>query len=139
MELGAGVASRSDGAMSTVTDTTITTTGGAATAADDADRFVALAREVGVRAAATAARHDRDGTFVTEAYDAMRELGYLRLAVPRMPSVSHVSTISTPSTCIGKVKWITSAPGTGSPTTALVVMTSPTGAWLVNVLRPLTR
>jgi alkylation response protein AidB-like acyl-CoA dehydrogenase len=45
-------------------------------------RFVALAAEVGRRAAATDAEHDRDATFVTEAYDAMRETGYLGLAVP---------------------------------------------------------
>ncbi|HEX7097206.1 MAG TPA: acyl-CoA dehydrogenase family protein [Acidimicrobiales bacterium] len=48
----------------------------------DADRFVPLAREIGRRSAATADRHDRDGTFVVEAYDAMRDLGYLALAVP---------------------------------------------------------
>src|SRR3712207_8398894 len=46
-------------------------------------RFVTLAAEVGRRAAATDAEHDRDATFVTEAYDAMRETGYLGLAVPR--------------------------------------------------------
>lgn len=45
-------------------------------------RFVELARTVGAVAAEHAATHDRDGTFVTEAYDAMREHGYLALAVP---------------------------------------------------------
>src|SRR3712207_9232106 len=46
------------------------------------ERFVAMAAEVGRRAAATDAEHDRAATFVTEAYDAMRETGYLGLAVP---------------------------------------------------------
>ncbi|HET6948947.1 MAG TPA: acyl-CoA dehydrogenase family protein [Acidimicrobiales bacterium] len=48
----------------------------------DDDRFVALAAEVGAAAEVTAAEHDRDATFVTEAYDVMRRSGYLRLAVP---------------------------------------------------------
>ncbi|MFG6202143.1 acyl-CoA dehydrogenase family protein [Nonomuraea sp. JJY05] len=46
------------------------------------DQVVALAAEVGRRCAPSEAAHDRDATFVTEAYEAMRELGYLRLAVP---------------------------------------------------------
>jgi alkylation response protein AidB-like acyl-CoA dehydrogenase len=46
------------------------------------DRFVALAAEVGAVAATHADAHDRDATFVSEAYDAMRANGYLRLAVP---------------------------------------------------------
>ena len=46
------------------------------------DRFVSLAAEVGAVAAAHADEHDRDATFVSEAYDAMRANGYLRLAVP---------------------------------------------------------
>ncbi len=41
-----------------------------------------LARQVGAVAAEHDERHDRDATFVTEAYDAMREVGYLRLPVP---------------------------------------------------------
>jgi acyl-CoA dehydrogenase len=45
-------------------------------------RFVDLARKIGDVAARHAADHDRDATFVTEAYDAMREHGYLALAVP---------------------------------------------------------
>jgi alkylation response protein AidB-like acyl-CoA dehydrogenase len=45
-------------------------------------RFVGLAREIGAVAAAHAAEHDRDATFVTEAYAAMREHDYLALAVP---------------------------------------------------------
>jgi alkylation response protein AidB-like acyl-CoA dehydrogenase len=48
----------------------------------DDDRFVPLAREIGEVAARHAADHDRDATFVAEAYDAMREHGYLALAVP---------------------------------------------------------
>lgn len=47
------------------------------------DRFVSLAAEVGAVAAAHADAHDRDATFVSEAYDAMRANGYLRLAVPQ--------------------------------------------------------
>ncbi len=48
---------------------------------DDA-RFVGLAAHIGAVAAEHAAEHDRDATFVTEAYAAMREHGYLALAVP---------------------------------------------------------
>jgi alkylation response protein AidB-like acyl-CoA dehydrogenase len=48
---------------------------------DDA-AFCGLAAEIGAVAAAHAADHDRDATFVTEAYAAMRERGYLALAVP---------------------------------------------------------
>ncbi|MPZ86133.1 MAG: acyl-CoA dehydrogenase [Actinophytocola sp.] len=46
------------------------------------DRFVGLAARIGAVAAEHAAEHDRDATFVTEAYAAMREHGYLALAVP---------------------------------------------------------
>ncbi len=49
--------------------------------ADDA-RFVELAARIGAVAARHAGEHDRDATFVTEAYEAMRETGYLALAVP---------------------------------------------------------
>jgi alkylation response protein AidB-like acyl-CoA dehydrogenase len=48
---------------------------------DDA-RFVDLAARIGAVAAEHAAEHDRDATFVSEAYAAMREHGYLALAVP---------------------------------------------------------
>ncbi len=44
--------------------------------------FTELAARIGAVAATHAAEHDRDATFVTEAYDAMRENGYLALAVP---------------------------------------------------------
>jgi alkylation response protein AidB-like acyl-CoA dehydrogenase len=43
---------------------------------------IALAAEMGRVAAEHDAAHDRDATFVTEAYDAMHAAGYLRLAVP---------------------------------------------------------
>jgi alkylation response protein AidB-like acyl-CoA dehydrogenase len=46
------------------------------------DRFLSLAAETGAVAAAHADEHDRDATFVSEAYDTMRANGYLRLAVP---------------------------------------------------------
>jgi alkylation response protein AidB-like acyl-CoA dehydrogenase len=48
----------------------------------DRDAFVPWARELGTQFAATAAGHDRDGTFVTEAYQVLRDAGYLALAVP---------------------------------------------------------
>ncbi|MCV2490762.1 acyl-CoA/acyl-ACP dehydrogenase [Geodermatophilus sp. YIM 151500] len=46
------------------------------------EQFVALAADIGRRAAEHEPEHDRDATFVAEAYDAMRETGYLGLAVP---------------------------------------------------------
>lgn len=49
---------------------------------DGDDRFVPLAAEIGAIAAEHAADHDRDATFVTEAYEAMRSTGYLALVVP---------------------------------------------------------
>jgi alkylation response protein AidB-like acyl-CoA dehydrogenase len=55
--------------------------GHAAGPISDADT-VALAAKVGREAAPHDAAHDRDATFVTEAYDAMHASGYLRLAVP---------------------------------------------------------
>lgn len=59
---------------------TITTepTGEAATTLTPIDR----ARELGPRIAAHAARHDAEGSFVTEAYDELRAAGLLRAAVP---------------------------------------------------------
>ena len=41
-----------------------------------------MAARIGAVAAAHASAHDRDATFVAEAYEAMREEGYLALAVP---------------------------------------------------------
>jgi alkylation response protein AidB-like acyl-CoA dehydrogenase len=46
------------------------------------DEVLALAAGIGRVAAESDAGHDRDATFVTEAYAAMAERGYLRLAVP---------------------------------------------------------
>ena len=48
----------------------------------DDDRFVDLAAEVGAVAAEHSAEHDRDASFVEQAYEAMRAFGYLGLAVP---------------------------------------------------------
>jgi acyl-CoA dehydrogenase len=48
----------------------------------DLDRFVPLARELGCEFAEYSAGHDRDGTFVDEAFGTLRERGYLGLAVP---------------------------------------------------------
>jgi alkylation response protein AidB-like acyl-CoA dehydrogenase len=44
--------------------------------------LVAWAGELGAQAAEYSATHDRDGTFVSEAYDLLRSSGYLALAVP---------------------------------------------------------
>jgi len=44
--------------------------------------LVAWADELGAAIAGHAVDHDRDGTFVTEAYDLFRRAGYLALAVP---------------------------------------------------------
>lgn len=49
---------------------------------NDVVDHVALAADIGRTCAPYDATHDRDATFVTEAYAAMSELGYLRLAVP---------------------------------------------------------
>lgn len=65
----------------TTTDTLTSTPGTAEIPLHD-DDVVALAAEVGRVAAPFDAGHDRDATFVTEAYAAMAELGYLRLPVP---------------------------------------------------------
>jgi alkylation response protein AidB-like acyl-CoA dehydrogenase len=44
--------------------------------------LVAWADELGAKIAPHAADHDRDGSFVTEAYDLLKSSGYLALAVP---------------------------------------------------------
>ncbi len=49
---------------------------------DGRNDLVAWAAEIGAAAAEHAARHDREGSFVSEAYEVMRESGYLALAVP---------------------------------------------------------
>lgn len=61
----------------TITDTT-QTAGQPATAPTPLER----ARELGPRIAAHAARHDAEGSFVSEAYDELRAAGLLRAAVP---------------------------------------------------------
>ena len=48
----------------------------------DDTRFVGMAAAIGAVAAEHAGEHDRDATFVAEAYAAMRDTGYLALAVP---------------------------------------------------------
>jgi alkylation response protein AidB-like acyl-CoA dehydrogenase len=48
----------------------------------DDTAFVGMAATIGSIAAEHAADHDRDATFVAEAYAAMRDTGYLALAVP---------------------------------------------------------
>jgi acyl-CoA dehydrogenase len=65
--------------MSDMTADTEPETGGPSGAID---AFVPLARELGMRFAGQSADHDRDGTFVTEAFEILRESGYLALAVP---------------------------------------------------------
>ncbi|HYF44770.1 MAG TPA: acyl-CoA dehydrogenase family protein [Acidimicrobiales bacterium] len=50
--------------------------------ADGTTDPVAWADELGRQIAEHAERHDREGSFVTEAYDLLRESGYLALAVP---------------------------------------------------------
>src|SRR3712207_7445984 len=45
-------------------------------------QFIEMAAEIGRIAARADAEHDRDATFVTEAYQAMAERGYLAMAVP---------------------------------------------------------
>jgi acyl-CoA dehydrogenase len=66
----------------TVTDHPTSSQGTSVPPAIDDDAVVALAAEIGRAAAPFEAGHDRDATFVTEAYAAMAEHGYLRLAVP---------------------------------------------------------
>jgi acyl-CoA dehydrogenase len=46
------------------------------------DHFVPLARELGTQFGSYSEDHDRDGTFVDEAFAILREAGYLSLAVP---------------------------------------------------------
>jgi acyl-CoA dehydrogenase len=55
--------------------------------------LVAWAARLGAGIAEHAARHDRDGTFVTEGFEALRDSGYLALAVPTELG-GHGATIS---------------------------------------------
>ncbi|HEX7276346.1 MAG TPA: acyl-CoA dehydrogenase family protein [Acidimicrobiales bacterium] len=51
--------------------------------ATDRERdLVGWAAEIGAQIGEHTARHDREGTFVSEAYDVLRRTGYLALAVP---------------------------------------------------------
>jgi alkylation response protein AidB-like acyl-CoA dehydrogenase len=52
------------------------------TTTDRERELVAWAAELGREVAEHAERHDRDGTFVTEAYELLADRGYLALAVP---------------------------------------------------------
>jgi len=62
-----------DQTQSTTQSTTRSTTGAT---------LIGRAAAIGPRLAEAAARHDREGSFVTEAYDALREAGLLKAAVP---------------------------------------------------------
>lgn len=59
----------------------MTTTGNANTVGRERE-LVAWAAEIGGKIESNSARHDRDGTFVTEAYELLKTSGYLALAVP---------------------------------------------------------
>ncbi|MFD9700736.1 acyl-CoA dehydrogenase family protein [Lentzea sp. NPDC059081] len=67
--------------MTTLDTPRVTSTYPTVTRKDDA-KFTEMAARIGAVAARHAAEHDRDATFVSEAYEAMREEGYLALAVP---------------------------------------------------------
>ena len=60
----------------------MTTTDARPTVTDREDDLVRWADELGATIAPFASQHDRDGTFVTEAYDLLRSSGYLALPVP---------------------------------------------------------
>jgi alkylation response protein AidB-like acyl-CoA dehydrogenase len=53
-----------------------------ATGARDLDAFVPWTRELTASFSEHRSRHDREGSFVTEAYEVLRSAGYLALAVP---------------------------------------------------------
>ncbi|MGA8254946.1 MAG: acyl-CoA dehydrogenase family protein, partial [Nocardioides sp.] len=65
----------------TILDTPQNAVGAASEPITDAE-ILALAADVGHVAAAHDAAHDRDATFVTEAYEHMHTVGYLSLPVP---------------------------------------------------------
>jgi alkylation response protein AidB-like acyl-CoA dehydrogenase len=66
----------------TITETTTTAGGNKQDGKAAATEFVPWAAELGAKIAPFAAAHDRDGTFVTEAFDVFKSTGYLALAVP---------------------------------------------------------
>ena len=59
--------------------------------------------------------------------------------VPRMPIVSHVSSMLTPSAVNGTEQWITCGPSGASSQRALVTTMFPDGAPLAGDLRAVTR
>jgi alkylation response protein AidB-like acyl-CoA dehydrogenase len=61
---------------------TITDTPTSESENESATDFVPWAAQLGAQIAPFAAAHDRDGTFVTEAFELFRSSGYLALAVP---------------------------------------------------------
>jgi alkylation response protein AidB-like acyl-CoA dehydrogenase len=61
---------------------TITETPTSESGTASATEFVPWAAELGAKIAPFAAAHDRDGTFVTEAFELFKSSGYLALAVP---------------------------------------------------------
>jgi alkylation response protein AidB-like acyl-CoA dehydrogenase len=65
-----------------VMTTTTTAADRPVTATEREQQLVAWADELGRRIAEHVPRHDREGTFVTEAYELLRAEGYLALAVP---------------------------------------------------------
>src|SRR5688572_7297623 len=50
--------------------------------ADREQEFVNWARTIGEKISPHAARHDREGSFVIEAFELLKSSGYLALAVP---------------------------------------------------------
>ena len=60
------------------------------------------------------------------------------LAVPRIPSVSQVSSTRTRSSAIGTAMFSTRSPRSGSSEVNIVDITVPAGDWLANDLRRLT-
>ena len=69
-------------ATTTTTTTTTATTTRHWTGAPADSRWIATARDLVPRLAATAEQHDRDGTFVHDGFDLLREHGLLSLLVP---------------------------------------------------------
>lgn len=95
----------------------MTLTGETSTAVTDGssalDAFVPWARELTESFAPHASEHDRDGTFVAEAYDVLRSSGYLALAVPVELGGRGAS--------IGQVALAQAEMGRGDASTALAV------------------
>jgi alkylation response protein AidB-like acyl-CoA dehydrogenase len=77
----------------TIVTMTITDTPTSESGTESATEFVPWAAELGAKIAPFAAAHDRDGTFVTEAFELFKSSGYLALAVPTELG-GHGATIS---------------------------------------------